>query len=448
MASSIRVLARTIGILFVLSMYPDLAFGMTQSSGKQLASKVVRYTGQAVRSMSPGAYADLEFKVVPIRSFSPVLYSARGSPNIFRPIRSPVMTDMKRVSSATSTSEIGMLPVARKLEMEFEEFTGPDLSPPLEAEDVTESLPEGEVTLGEPISVSTSSAVFSVKDRTDMVLKYQLSCSSASRQSIHPLVREFEFLERLNGLEISPMAYFVSGKSSLPPIQTYKARFGLDTGMWKDCLRRESSQVRYLALERVGPTLYDLTRQGPIPAEFAIQLGYMTVENLQVLHRLGNVIHNDIHWGNVALRPSSAMAAGVVLIDFGRSIEMPKTREKPAHVLLRRPFSLATAHSSPWEIAGFRPGCRDDVYRALFTTLVLMNGPDFFDHHRRLAEANPPEAFHAKADLPVLLSSIDSDKRRYWLLKAFRVVLNVKTSDALVDYQKVLEYLHHAMSAS
>lgn len=130
-------------------------------------------------------------------------------------------------------------------------------------------------------------------------------------------------------------------------------------------------------MERVGPNLYTmLTRSAPLQRfslRQSIESGIQIIRLLKTLHLQARVIHADIHYGNICV---SADGSRLVLIDYGRSFHID---DYPQDERIRPDRSWNHPLFSPWEIAGFRPGPRDDVYKAMLLVAFLMNGNAYYN---------------------------------------------------------------------
>ena len=326
------------------------------------------------------------------------------------------------------------------------------LFPPVEVENVAlapqlvdsmhEELSSGKnVFESRPLGTTRTSVVFGVASDPAVVVKYQVQCTSLPG-ALHPLVREYYFLNKLKTLGIAPVPIVVSESAELPEEPSAKTQFLMTSEERRAC-REKGSYVRFMAMERVGVSLFQLSlmfHEGMVPANLAISLTIQTITNLQILHEQARMVHNDLHWGNVALPNRVVKDPRVFLLDFGRSFAITGGR-LPS--LFRIPFDSAVAHSSPWEIAGYHPGPRDDVFRALFMMVGLIGGKKYMQYHGALAEF-PEKSFDAKISEFQLLSPVKgwiSESQYSSILEALKYVLRLPHSSAKVDYRFLLHTL-------
>ena len=147
----------------VLSMELQIGSAMNPPNAvRHIASKVRGFNSKTIRAMSP-ALSDCLSSSLPFRPISPVVPSRVGTFGGLKPQPSPIYG---AASTEQMRSSLGETPVGEYC---------PDLSAPIGLEHVTEHLPSGNVELDNLIGLSISSVVFSIKERDDIVLKYQIS---------------------------------------------------------------------------------------------------------------------------------------------------------------------------------------------------------------------------------------------------------------------------------
>jgi len=93
------------------------------------------------------------------------------------------------------------------------------------------------------------------------------------------------------------------------------------------------------------------------------------------LHDAG-IVHGDIHTGNICMRNDDGETDDVSLIDFGKSFFLADYPNE----IIREPSSWIHALFSPWDIEGYRPGLRDDVFKILLSMSFMINGSQFLDY--------------------------------------------------------------------
>lgn len=445
--------------VYILAALPRLVHMMKPHVLKQVATLSKGYSGQLVRAVSPivsdilPADQDARSGNSPLYMIpSPLLYSESSNfPNIIIPkVSRPQFRDMgPRV-------DLNYCPFTRGpgSTEAFEFFrtidrTNARFAPKLEdsSDELSETLGEGmPIDLDSVLRTSSSSIVFLVRQRKDMVVKYQSNCGSL--QTAHPLLREYYFLKSIEALGIAPTAFFVSAPSLLTEESTPKTDFIMDPAARDACVAK-GGEVRFLAMERVGSTLYDVMRftaRKRLPIAIAIEFAALTIKSLEKLHMHG-IIHNDIHWGNVAIPRSMPEVPRVELIDFGRALR--KNIYCPS--VTNTPYSHATAHSSPWEIAGYHPGPRDDVYRTLLMLSMLAGGDSVWEFHYEMSKRSPAEAAKYKLDPGNIFShlSLDTDPLVIQHLEgALSLVLLSRGVNERIDYHGILASLSSAAEAA
>jgi hypothetical protein len=243
-----------------------------------------------------------------------------------------------------------------------------------------------------PIGTSFTSHVFVIKSSPEWVIKYSTYCRSeqAELDPIDPILVESWFLEQLNVLE----------PGLAPKFLYYSA--GIQTSIAGDvtaCYPQTSSDdalpifsslskyptVRYLITERMGKSLWyywRTIRSGDLDLFTAIRLGGQLLELLERLHS-HNMIHGDIHMGNVMIKDSR-----LVLIDFGRSklIDPEEMEMRSSQKNFNDQFWFHPILSM-WETQWYRPSFRDDVFRAVQIIASLIFGPRYWDCLDWMAES-------------------------------------------------------------
>jgi len=108
-----------------------------------------------------------------------------------------------------------------------------------------------------------------------------------------------------------------------------------------------------------------------------IAMARRMVGRLWRFHDFG-FIHGDFHVGNGAFKVKkpegssySALKDEMVLIDFGKEQFIPKTYGTDDSTPRRE--NLNEALLSPWHLKGYRLGRRDDLFRALESTALLLS---------------------------------------------------------------------------
>jgi serine/threonine protein kinase len=203
-----------------------------------------------------------------------------------------------------------------------------------------------------------------------------------------PVVTEATFMKFLEPLNICPKVLHISGTTTV----------GNDMGKVQQttCDKDDGSgqydgPIRYMIMEKVGIDLYDLMIGSPnnrIPFREAIQYGIKMMELIQKLHSK-NIIHGDAHLGNFATRLNDINS--LLLIDFGRARYVgPK---EIADARYRTDFctneEIFHNFNGKWEMMSCKPAFRDDVYRAVEMTAVIMHGPYHFDYLTKLSKIDP-----------------------------------------------------------
>ena len=241
----------------------------------------------------------------------------------------------------------------------------------------------GILRIGKPLAITATATVFAVLNDTSRVVKYHHNCQEL--EDVHPLLRDYIFLQRLAGTDVSPSANYLSPPVRFPASVTPKTAFGMHPAARASCAGNEVAEVRFMVMERVPWTLdrlvRDLERIGRrLPLKHAIHMMASLVETVQRLHSR-DIVHGDVHWGNVAV-VNHGDAQTINLIDFGSAMFVDEMERLP--VMARDPGSYTHCFFSHWNIEGYRFSYRDDVYKALLVGAFLINGAAYSHFCRNL----------------------------------------------------------------
>lgn len=270
-------------------------------------------------------------------------------------------------------------------------------TPVLNEESFEEITEIGHITLKTDYLASTEqSTIHAIEEYPEVVIKYQTDCIQEPNTYIHPILREFWFLQEVESLGISPKPLAVSPPANHPDHSISKCRFR--TRSWRLC-HSKSAVIRYAIMERVGPSLHSHLSGGKrFSFRLAIECAIQIINLLKTLHLEARVVHGDIHPGNICV--AAEHPPRLLLIDYGSSHHID---DYPDDERIRPDRTWNHALFSPWEIAGFRPGPRDDVYKALLVVAFLFNGTAYYEYLRSL-ENNLEESIHLKLNGNIFLA--------------------------------------------
>jgi serine/threonine protein kinase len=169
------------------------------------------------------------------------------------------------------------------------------------------------------IYISKKTAVYNIKDDTKHVIKYYTFCQD-DVDTFDPVVTEATFMKLLEGLDICPKIFHISGPLILddPNFRNkYYGKVSQTTCDNYDGKGEYDGPIRYMIIEKVGPSLHQMMKEkGRIPFRQAIEYGIQMIGLLKILHSK-NIIHGDAHIGNFATRLNKPNE--LMLIDFGRA---------------------------------------------------------------------------------------------------------------------------------
>ena len=259
---------------------------------------------------------------------------------------------------------------------ESNDRANPDSVPLLRFNQEVIELPEGKVRIhiGSRIASRTGSTVFNVlMPGPALVIKYQANCDSFGVE--HPLIRDYWFQRTLAPLQIGPAVHFLSPAARLPRDVTLKTTFHMPYGEYLECAADMRSHVRYMVMDRVSSVVFDYVQIAPTVAPLerfltAIRVMSGVMMLLQRIHA-ANVIHGDIHPGNVVVHNRK-----VGLIDFGNARFGSELENEP----ILTDLSYMHCFYTPFELDGFPYAFRDDVFRTLIVGAMMLHGQPFVDH--------------------------------------------------------------------
>ena len=224
-----------------------------------------------------------------------------------------------------------------------------------------------------PVAVTALSTIFRVRNRPDLVLKYQVDCGE-EELSAHPLLRDSIGLDLLKDTGLVPQVVFISPPAVFRHPISPKTSFLLPDTNVHTCMATGEG-VRVIAMERLGISIYrHVTRYGP-SFKLAVQVMSWLVRSLETIHSRG-IVHGDIHSGNIVWENEDR--TGFRLIDFGLATFRGEREGLPTRVRPRLDF-VHNLHS-PWELEGWRSTFKDDLYKAFMVGAFVMHGLDYNEY--------------------------------------------------------------------
>ena len=315
----------------------------------------------------------------------------------------------------------------------------PEFAPLLTSEHEDFLLDDEEVRLplGDLIATTNFATVFGFASRDDLAIKYSADCDMLD--VVHPLLRDGWFLDRLKDTNIVPAVYFVSPASGMISEITSKTMFEMSDTERERCVRDKRS-VRFMVMERIQMNLHAyVNAQGP-SVKLAITVLRWLLSALEVMHEM-DIIHGDIHSGNVVIRRESNRLA---LIDFGLAAhreEIELNDPQPWHPMEVERYNCLHTH---WELQGYRKSYRDDLFKTLLLVSFLIHG-ETFQEYCQLLESQPLRMRRFKAELS--LFEFPGSRRLKPVVKEpldemLEYVRSMETPYVRPDY----EYLHNILA--
>jgi hypothetical protein len=228
------------------------------------------------------------------------------------------------------------------------------------------------LSLGPRIAQTAHSTVFSVHGEPNLAIKYQVDCVGWGE--VHPLLRDSWFLSKLEQTMLVPEVYYVSPPTPYRGFEGPKTAFTMSAADLRTCID-ERKPIRFMVMQKIKFNLYHMSK-GMLGADrfrMAIEFMQFAVNGLSVIHDAG-VVHGDVHPGNIGWLESNRL----VFFDFGLAFHLEETVGLPDRE--RDRLSYVHGLHSVWELEGFRPSFRDDVFKAIMVGAFLMNGDPFMEH--------------------------------------------------------------------
>lgn len=235
--------------------------------------------------------------------------------------------------------------------------------------------PEPEILeINDVLANSGSSAILTVVDRPELVLKYQVSCWNWDR--VHPLVRDYIFLKSLATLGVVPRVYYLSPPVRMLAAPSLKTRFRMSLHDRHMCARQPGAAVRFMVMERVIGSAWPLTQhEGSLGDSLTFII--CALESIRIIHDRG-IVHGDVHVGNIALMLGRQRSTKIGFLDFGLAFIADEMEHKPD--MRSAPMTENHCYFSHWNIEGFRFSYRDDVFKILMVGAWIINGPAWRAH--------------------------------------------------------------------
>ena len=232
------------------------------------------------------------------------------------------------------------------------------------------------------IANSASSTIFDLDGFPGLVIKYQSNCDNLRR--IHPLLRDFWFLRRLEGLGIVPRVFFVSPPTKLAYPLTRKTQTEMPDRERRICTAHPDSMVRYLVMAKAGRSVYRIANDIKTPTRarltLALNVVRQVVRALQLMHGRG-VIHGDIHHGNIVAMDDEETRFGIIDFGLAKFVSENEGQDPKPDEYLARVHCLL----SPYALEGWRATYRDDVFNAVFMGALLIYGKPLYDKCSRVS---------------------------------------------------------------
>ena len=257
----------------------------------------------------------------------------------------------------------------------------------------------GRITLGTRFIQKEDVLLFYIKNDHSRVIKYQSNCYTLDEYLLD-LERDYWFQELIAGRGIGPRVHFMSPPVKLPGFKSMKTEFELGWRDYMDCVDNQRSYMRYMVMDRIPASLYDLMsskneptgvpRYPPVKFEMSLNLAISVISKLEDMHNLHvnlgdglavtGIVHGDVHPGNI-VQLSENDYTNFGLLDFGKALFSTEIRAE-SDMGTWDPHCFLSHYNMKG--AGF--SYRDDVYKTLLGASFLMTGTIGYDYCKELAK--------------------------------------------------------------
>ena len=141
--------------------------------------------------------------------------------------------------------------------------------------------------------------------------------------------------------------------------------------------------MRFMVMKRMGPCLSERVADTS-NLHLGVQVGVQMMHLLRRLHNAG-IYHGDIHAGNVCESRSEPEVFKLIDFGFGGFVE-GESFDAGSRGPIRTHASL-----TEWQLNGYRPSRRDDVYKAVELVAFIAVGHSFWDLPDLWAEMDRPK---------------------------------------------------------
>ena len=300
--------------------------------------------------------------------------------------------DYERIAATFGVETIPTLRLQRALDHRHDFFT-----PSTRTENMSENTPYGKLTVGDMVSQSTQSAVFTLVELPDLLIKYETNCLEVlynhliDHPVVHPLIFDHLYGTEAASWELSLSPLFVSPPTVLCPNKKRICSFGgISTSEYDLCLSKGAS-VRYMLFQKPkGQSLREAATNmgGVMPFRTVMLVGVAMMELLKSLHLDAQIVHGTVSENNVYFEPVASKPIGnyeLRLLDYGRAARIVDSfQESPTIRNNGRDHFLYTQ----WMIDGYQLAPRDDVMKTIQMLTHLMHDPAEYrpieEHYMRL----------------------------------------------------------------
>ena len=434
-------------------LLPLLREGATAPLPELNATEPVLRASISVRSLAAGESLGTQ----PLRELRGCPFISEEARTYLRPLNGPV--DAVFVSHDYSEEYLMSLgeDTARMLQRQLGEDMDMRGSTPLLEHDAEMIVGVDEravkLELGHFLLRTDDTVVFEAKGFPGVVVKYQTDCHALEEGDlIHPLVRAAWYMEKLSRLNLAPVVYFVSPPTWLNYPITPKTRFEMSRQRRAELTGK--CTVRYVVMDSAGESLSSYMRgiaekKGAfLSLPSAMWILKQVLQGLRRMHESG-IVHGDIHAGTIALHDDGNETLSVKFTGFENAFFASQTAGTPEAVA--KPFEVAHALYSHWELLGYRKAFRDDVFNALWMAAYMMNGQGLDEHAESLEAARALMAFKRDAfwfEVPgqrsVFAATLTADvheKVKRGLDHMLSLVRGMDDVDAMPPYDELLAQL-------
>ena len=260
----------------------------------------------------------------------------------------------------------------------------------------SESTPFGDVTLDKLIYNGPMSALYTLEDYPNVIIKYVAHCDTG--RAPHPLIQEYHYMTEASTHGLAPNAIFLSPPSLICEERIGKCAFTMPDKSLEFCRDNQKRTLRYFIMQKHhGLSLHEFrfrmlqSKDGQVGVRNAAVMGYFIIDLLEKIHMDAKIVHGDVHLPNIMVtQEKGSPYPKLQLIDFGRAFRRPETNLKEGPIIGHRTAFTGLIHPlyTNWQMRGHQWSARDDILKTAQIVAQLMQPFAYTDFETNMT-SNP-----------------------------------------------------------